>query len=617
MFETVLRTVVFLQKQYSVCKYIHFCEVETTTQDTLDAVRGKAIAELNKHRPVPSPWAALYRPVKPIDSGELVKTLSELEDQFQLNQESFRTNLVNMNTKELERHEGILILVFEEPLIGHSPEAIAERQETEHLPSREDITKGAQNRQSPSSGAKLDSLKTTQNVSRPDAIYNSRPLTLQPPPISIYHPVFAKFTQLMATPYTNMDFSYEELEQAIKFIASSLPFYEDEKSRQDSILGLASVASGILTSSAFNLKSGMFSPDGVCSVECPVFTEKYQSTQAVMGIQVLESEVGTGGCDPAAQAECAYVAICSSDEVASVLILIFEPLRQVSCCPAFLVGIAGPYITVAGAVFADHFISERLTDYIFIGPKPTLDERSSLDEGARRIAQLLRTLTICFQDLKLYYSQLRSPPRYRKSRLPSSPSPFPPHFKEYSVDNITYTLKYIDHLAPFDKQKAVFKAIATSTTKTKTVVVKFTPRYGSEGHRLLAAAKPRPLAPQLYFCEKAESVGMYVVIMEFIEDCPVRIPMDVAEASQVRTAMETLHKADLVFGDLRQPNLVQTQTGIMLLDFDWCGKTGEVRYPGDVFLDGDVDWHEGVRRGGLIRKEHDMHMLSCLEDHSS
>ena len=51
--------------------------------------------------------------------------------------------------------------------------------------------------------------------------------------------------------------------------------------------------------------------------------------------------------------------------------------------------------------------------------------------------------------------------------------------------------------------------------------------------------------------------------------------------SEVRRALDPLHNAGLVFGDVRSPNVkVNITTGkVKLIDFDWAGVEGQVRYP--------------------------------------
>ncbi|KAE9402420.1 hypothetical protein BT96DRAFT_816566, partial [Gymnopus androsaceus JB14] len=49
-----------------------------------------------------------------------------------------------------------------------------------------------------------------------------------------------------------------------------------------------------------------------------------------------------------------------------------------------------------------------------------------------------------------------------------------------------------------------------------------------------------------------------------------------------------------------------------LIDFDWSGRVGEAWYPADISMDMSIVWHDEVKRGGLIAKEHDLHLLKLL-----
>ncbi|KAI0244944.1 hypothetical protein BJV78DRAFT_1098897, partial [Lactifluus subvellereus] len=48
---------------------------------------------------------------------------------------------------------------------------------------------------------------------------------------------------------------------------------------------------------------------------------------------------------------------------------------------------------------------------------------------------------------------------------------------------------------------------------------------------------------------------------------------------RVKQAIRLLHSRKLVFGDLRLPNILVKDESVMFVDFDWCGKAGEARYP--------------------------------------
>ncbi len=96
-------------------------------------------------------------------------------------------------------------------------------------------------------------------------------------------------------------------------------------------------------------------------------------------------------------------------------------------------------------------------------------------------------------------------------------------------------------------------------------------------------------APKLWFCDVVESVGMFVVVMEFVEgrrvdDDKPHLPEKVLEPLQ--GAISALHDVGLVHGDLRGPNVIVSEGSggkrTMLLDFDWGGKEGDVFYPADI-----------------------------------
>lgn len=48
------------------------------------------------------------------------------------------------------------------------------------------------------------------------------------------------------------------------------------------------------------------------------------------------------------------------------------------------------------------------------------------------------------------------------------------------------------------------------------------------------------------------------------------------------------------------------------MDFNWCGNDGESRYPVVLNDTGAINWHPDGKRGGIMRKEHDRHMLLKL-----
>jgi hypothetical protein len=268
-----------------------------------------------------------------------------------------------------------------------------------------------------------------------------------------------------------------------------------------------------------------------------------------------------------------------------------------------LIGNTGSLITVSGAVFTDKFICQRLINAIFLGPCHKPGSRTPFEEGQRQVAQLIRALKRGLETLKKFYETLE-PPVVEHYGIPS------PYFHSYDdkLANKSYDLIYRERLAPGYAAKAIFRATAVANEEKKEVVVKFTPRYCEAGHTLMAKAS---LAPALLFCERVDAIGMFVVVMDYVQDDGgQRDELPEKWMEGLKQGLDVLHRADLVFGDLRLPNLLFHDGAIKFIDFDWCGEDGIACYPED--LCDDHGWHSGVKRGGFMRKEHDLHMLRHL-----
>jgi hypothetical protein len=423
-----------------------------------------------------------------------------------------------------------------------------------------------------------------------------------------------------------MEFTHEELDEALDLIDASLNLYEDKYSRRDQIDAL-----GRLGSLEMRLESRVLKPDGTVTIHCPTSKQ-----EAVVRIVEMKNEIGEGGSDPIAQAECGFVLICSSKKVTLFLATLactepllpqYEPFRNASCCPMFLVGVAGPHLAVSGAIFAERFVSQRLTDYIYLGPLPTFHGGPTLDHSIRRVAQVLRALNKATKGLEDYYSKLEfthtrmlNPPGslHHGSSYPS-PVPthpitshtVPPSFQNFTADGIAYKVDYSSRLGLPSSSRAVFKGTITCSGDQvkQDVIIKFTASYCAAAHQKLAGMGR---APCLWFCELVESVGMYVVVMGYEDGARTcELLVEKKHIEELRTAIKELHGEDYVHGDIRGPNVLVTTSGLKLIDFDWCGKEGVARYPADI-LTSDYQWHDGVHRGGEIKKVHDEHMFRVL-----
>ncbi|KAI0083190.1 hypothetical protein BDY19DRAFT_746482, partial [Irpex rosettiformis] len=82
---------------------------------------------------------------------------------------------------------------------------------------------------------------------------------------------------------------------------------------------------------------------------------------------------------------------------------------------------------------------------------------------------------------------------------------------------------------------------------------------------------------------------------------------------QLKKAIGRLHEGGFVFGDLRKPNILISRAtgGVVLVDFDFCGKENEARYP--VGIHTELCWATArIDPGAVMKKLHDNLMLNRL-----
>lgn len=66
-----------------------------------------------------------------------------------------------------------------------------------------------------------------------------------------------------------------------------------------------------------------------------------------------------------------------------------------------------------------------------------------------------------------------------------------------------------------------------------------------------------------------------------------------------------------MLGDLRSPKVVVTNANqVKIIDFNWAGEEGQVRYP--YVISSEIDWPEGVQAIAVIKRDHDLEMLDRL-----
>ena len=111
-----------------------------------------------------------------------------------------------------------------------------------------------------------------------------------------------------------------------------------------------------------------------------------------------------------------------------------------------------------------------------------------------------------------------------------------------------------------------------------------------------------------------------MVVMEYMDGYAVlstlkdRVSISTQLRQMVTGLVTSFHARNLVHGDIRDSNLLVRVDGkleMKLIDFDWGGKEGEVRYP--VLINNHtVVRPPNVIGGQLITTDHDLEMVEII-----
>ncbi|KDR71642.1 hypothetical protein GALMADRAFT_254023 [Galerina marginata CBS 339.88] len=318
-------------------------------------------------------------------------------------------------------------------------------------------------------------------------------------------------------------------------------------------------------------------------------------------VLTLKNIVGLAG-NPLLEAILVYGKIISQSK--------YKQFREFCNFPIILVGVADIHIDISIAVWVGEIqFTTLLTFNVTAG--------FLASDNAIRLARVFKALSSCQKALALYYSEVGQKKTRPLSSLFPSPTPV-----DHSVElpNLTYK-QFLTRLGQpasgivglEDRTTAMY--IAALDGIENGVIVKFTPRYNEKAHRILASAG---LAPKLHFCARIIS-GLYMVVMERVEGKSLwqlqadAEPIPIIILDHVRRAVSLLHEQNIVFGDLREPNILYnaSESCVDIVDFDWSGVHNVDRYP--ATLNPTHKWPEDIVPYGLMLKAHDLWQLERLE----
>lgn len=449
------------------------------------------------------------------------------------------------------------------------------------------------------------------------------------PPIEIYHRAFGQFLTNISSSDPQLEPTPEFVSKVVTFMRTSCKFYDNEPLRTRAVQPLLM---DILDTSLADITN----PDGSRpDAQGQHVLPWQQKTSVSILIEELKKEVGEANTDVTTQVTfsmrrtwclidvshppdcrwCLHILHISQNDF----------VRERCCCPTFLLAVGGPWLAILGGVMTDRTIVQRLTDFMWLGISPAEDGR------CLRLARVLLSLNRALQTLRHWYNH--DIPKFSLHASPSHPRffPFPTSFIKDKTEQSVF-FRYIRPLE-LDSACVTFLAHVINNPEelqeplknqddlplgAELIVVKFSRGYGAVAHRLL---QQEQLAPELYYTGPVESSRssenreLTMVVMEYVRgktanERGLSGPLPHEITKQVALAISVLHNQDLVFGDLRKPNIMITdEDKVKLIDFDWAGKEGEARYPVHI---SELSWPEGVIAHGLIKKEHDKAMLLSL-----
>ncbi|KAF5340817.1 hypothetical protein D9757_015128 [Collybiopsis confluens] len=410
------------------------------------------------------------------------------------------------------------------------------------------------------------------------------------PPIEVYHPVFGNFLQRcreeVEIPEDILLHTASLLRSASRVAVKEAP--RDAESRE--------ILAQILGVALEHISNQDKSSSDYMSVALTSMNINAAST-----VSEVKSELGSGGSDPSTQSALSYARFYCSHERASI--------REICSCPTFLIGLAGPWIVIMGAVLTSRPIVQRLAPYEWLGRSRLFDDRQ-----VYRIARLLYALRRSIVELSQYYANITSPVVNPGCIHPR----FCPSVTSFSIDKTEIPFVY-DRPLEDDFACVTFK-VTRADTQTP-VVVKFVRQYGHDAHRLMAE---HGMAPKLLSHTPLGECydELSLVAMEYIKGKTLEDAFDPSQPlpepvrNRIREGLDLLEAAGFVFGDLRRPNVMladgEEPVGerIRFIDFDWAAKDGALRYPFDIA--DVVRRSSGASEHAWIKREHHNNMFSHL-----
>jgi len=185
--------------------------------------------------------------------------------------------------------------------------------------------------------------------------------------------------------------------------------------------------------------------------------------------------------------------------------------------------------------------------------------------------------------------------------------PHPTHFTSL-INSTPQRFEYLSQ--PMDDKLVFFGKLSDN----RDICIKFVRHHSHEVHSFCASTKA---APELLGLERIAG-GWHMVVMGLIGGDYVELHQLSGTPQlldKIRDTLSRLHQAGYVHSYIRDTNIMvakNAEPSFMLVDFDWAGKLGEVRYAMNVHQGEDLWRPNGASDGELITADHDMQMMEYM-----
>ncbi|KIK12179.1 hypothetical protein PISMIDRAFT_689679 [Pisolithus microcarpus 441] len=238
----------------------------------------------------------------------------------------------------------------------------------------------------PSPTAKSDDYITIQAGDQKilDCRYVSESYETVAPPIQLLNPAFAYFTSKAFDPEHAVSPAF--VNDVRDLVESSAVIHATEFEHRNY---LKPIIQKIVDHPTISVSStNRTAPDGVVdghtrSVPLVIYEEK--------------KEFGGAGLDPSTQGSLSYQRVFFPQYI--------RDLDLETCCPAFIIARAGPWLSILGGITTTRCVVQRLSDYLWLPLHSTCD-----DDHWFRIARVLHVLNQSIERLRLWYENNRSCP---------------------------------------------------------------------------------------------------------------------------------------------------------------------------------------------------------------